>query len=137
MMYEEVSCAVCQKSISSDQPSSQLTAKGCDGISRASTARHSNINALPGQHVHQNCRQVYTNLHYIEQSNRKRLGDLPSSNDKPSLRSSVGLFDYASHCLFCGQGDPREGRNPDLKLIPIRTLDFQESVLQVCDKIND
>jgi len=137
MMYEELSCVVCQKSISSDQPSSQLTAKGCDGINRASTARHSNINALPGQHVHQNCRQVYTNLHYIEQSNRKRLGDLPSSNDKPSLRSSVGLFDYASHCLFCGQGDPREGRNPDLKLIPIRTLDFQESVLQVCDKRND
>ena len=78
MMNDELTCVVCQKPISSDQPSSQLTTKGCDGINKAGEARHSDICVIPGQHVHQNCRQVFPNPRYIEQSNRKRLDDIPS-----------------------------------------------------------
>ena len=78
MMNDELTCVVCQKPISSDQPSSQLTTKGCDGINKAGETRHRDICVIPGQHVHQNCRQVFPNPRYIEQSNHKRFDDIPS-----------------------------------------------------------
>ncbi len=121
-MDGDITCVVCQKSITPDKSSSKLTKKGCDGINTASVARHSDICASPGQHVHKDCRQVFTNDRYIEQANRKRLGDKTPTSTKPSLRSSIGTFEYANQCLFCGQGDPRQGRDPQLKLHPVRTL---------------
>lgn len=79
MMDGEEVCVVCQKPMLFGESSSQLTEKGCAGINRASEARQSYICAVPGQRVHQKCRQVFTNPRYIEQTNRKRLGENSST----------------------------------------------------------
>ena len=54
-----------------------------------------------------------------------------------SLQSSERTFNFKDNCLFCGYIDTFERkhcRGP--KLIPVRTLDFQETIIQQCKNMN-
>ena len=137
MMDEDLNCIICQGSILTNQQSSKLTQKGCDGINKASKARGSAIVAVSGQYVHQECRKTWTKFQCIEQHNRKRNYDGPPTVTDHTLRSSTSNFEYDKQCLFCGQGDPRQGREQELKLIPVRTFDFQKAIVRACSERND
>ena len=54
-MDEEITCAICQKSLDNVNDVVTLREKGSEGINRASTERNDLIQTLPGQKVHQTC----------------------------------------------------------------------------------
>ena len=137
-MDEDLKCTLCQETIFPNQGSSKLTAKGCDGINKASKARDSDIFTVPGQHVHSDCRNTWTKLQCIEQYNRKRNSDGPSFTvTDHTLRSADDEFHYDTQCLFCGQSDTRQGRDEEMKLIAVRTFDFQKAIVNSCSERND
>jgi hypothetical protein len=137
-MMDEPQCALCNEPISPGHPSSKLTQKGCDAIKRASEARGVDINTVPGQQVHPDCRKIHCNQKCIEAYQRKRACD-SSLLSHPShiLRSAEAPFDYGKHCLFCGITDKYDGKKDEFKLIRVRTYDFQERITALCTKRND
>lgn len=58
-MDETANCIICKKSLNGEGDVVTLKEKGSEGINRASAERVDNITTVPGQQVHQNCRQEY------------------------------------------------------------------------------
>lgn len=52
-------------------------------------------------------------------------------------RSSAPSFSYKDHCLFCGLHDRYTGKKKKLKLIPVKTTDFQTKISECCIKCRD
>lgn len=128
-------CIFCNESLSNGEPTVTLGQKGCDGIHKASEARMSDIKVIQGQVVHTKCRREHVNPNDIVSYNRKRAGDLLQEEAHCSLRSSTeSTFSYKEHCLFCGCADVYDGRKLDYKLIPVRTMDFKDKIIEACDK---
>ena len=136
-MMDGSHCVFCREPISTERKGVKLTAKGCNGINRASEARDEEIDVLPGQYVHQDCRKTYCNPISLELIQKRKRDSLSPSQPSHSLRSTDAPFDYAKNCIFCGTTDPYEGKRTDYKLIPVRTHDFQEKVIDVCTQRND
>jgi len=132
-------CIFCNKILDCAGPLTTLTAKGCDGIAKASDLRHDcNVLTVPGQRIHTNCRKSYCSDRLIKSANKKRGYDEEQSQAGPTTRLSLGtLFEYRDHCLFCGHPDKYAGKKSPHKLIPIRTLDFQNSIKEACSTRND
>ena len=120
----------CNELLSDGQQTVTLTAKGCKGILSASEARESDILVMPGQLVHVDCRKVYTNPKSIENSNKKRSADV-SFDEKRTLRSKEKTFVYKHNCLFCGIPDVHGGKKIECRLIPVRIMDFQTSIINI------
>ncbi|CAH1800640.1 unnamed protein product, partial [Owenia fusiformis] len=87
-----------------------------------------------GQVVHVHCKKEYTNTNVISALKRKL--SAPAERNSKNLRSQEVKFNYKTNCLFCGQGDPYQGRKTDFKLNPIMTLDYSSACLKICDKLN-
>ena len=130
-------CIVCKESLDS-RKTVLLTQKGCDGISRASERKQDNIQTSEGQKVHVECRRDYCSKKYIKQACKKRELEKCSDVSGPSTRQSLGnSFQYKYNCLFCGQPDKYSGKKSTHKLIPVRTMDFQQIIKQACASRND
>eukprot|EP00057_Strongylocentrotus_purpuratus_P016873 XP_011671347.1 PREDICTED: uncharacterized protein LOC105441677 [Strongylocentrotus purpuratus] len=127
----EPECVFCHYQVLNDGDSSTLTQKGCDGIKRASADRGIDIETLPGQKVHKVCRLQHICPMSIAADKFKRDFDT-ASKEKHTLRSVGTRFQYNEHCLFCGTGDNYSRKKVEFKLIPVRTFDFQASVVQTC-----
>ena len=52
--------------------------------------------------------------------------------DTSVLRSKCCIS--KDNCLFCGRGDTQNGRDKKTALIPVRTIEFKETLLEVCKK---
>ena len=52
------------------------------------------------------------------------------------MRSS-GLFDYKTNCIFCSCPDPYDGKKSEFRLIPARTLELRETILQACERYHN
>jgi len=107
-----------------------LTSKGCIAINKASAARNTKIETIPGQKVHQNCRKDYCRQSSIDSHNRKRIRSPSTETVKPALRSQQNRFEYSRNCLFCGTGDSFNGRKKEYILTAVRSLEFKEQILQ-------
>lgn len=130
------SCTFCQQSLSGDEPTVTLTAKGCGGIRKASEERQTSIQTVPGQLVHTKCRREFVNPNLVK-AKKRRFGDIDSqANKRCALRSDGSCFDYKFMCLFCGCRDLYDGKKPEYRLIPVRTIDFQERICQICSEVN-
>ena len=130
-------CIFCNEPLESKKTAS-LTQKGYDGILRASHLRQDNISVIVGHKVHVQCRRNYCSEKYINQANRKHDLEQCSSSRGPSTRQSLGnMFQYNSNCLFCGHPEKFSGRESLHQLIPIRTMDFHNSIKQICASRND
>ena len=70
-MDEEITCAICQKSLDNVNDVVTLREKGSEGINRASTERNDRIQTVPGQKVHQTCRREYCHPSYINTAKKK------------------------------------------------------------------
>lgn len=126
-------CIICKTQLSKLDQVATLTQKGCDGILKASKARHSEIEAVPGQKVHIKCRSEHTNPKAIGCHNKRKLSGETEYKPK-TRRSEESSFSYRDNCIFCGRPDTYNGKKPEHKLVPVRTMDFQEKVLQACEK---
>ena len=132
-------CVFCESSLDNGQEVVTLGAKGCQGIAEASQARGSSITTQPGQRVHVECRRRHCNKRRIEQS-LKRSHDAACGSSEPHLllRSGELTFNFKENCLFCGHLDTFDNKHQrGHKLIPVRSLDFQETILQQCSNRND
>ena len=131
-------CIFCNESLDSPKKNVSLTKKGCDGIAKACEKRHGNIITAIGQKVHVDCRRKYCSDKHIEQACKKRSLEQSASESGPSTRQSVSnVFDFKYKCLFCGNPDKFGGRKLAHTLIPVRTMDFQHTIKQICSSRND
>ena len=113
-----------------------LGLKGCQGIEQASKLQGSSIITFPGQKVHTKCRHRHCNKRRIDQNSRKSQNI--SSVTPVSLRSEEKAFSFKENCLFCGKIDTFNSKTcRGHKLIPVRTLDFQETIVQQCKIMNN
>ena len=130
-------CAFCESPLDDGQEVVTLGLKGCQGIEQASKLQGSNIITIPGQRVHSKCRHRHCNKRRIEQ-NFKRSRDEISSRTPVSLRSGEKMFNFKENCLFCGHINTFDGKHHrGHKLIPVRSLDFQETIIQQCKNMNN
>ena len=113
-----------------------LGEKGCQGIQRACKERkEEQLHVKPGHKVHTKCRSMYTNSRRIASAKRKAT-ESTKADDVIVLRSRRPQFDYKSHCLFCGYPDIYDGRKKG-HLIPVRTVDFSETIRDICRERKD
>ena len=124
-------CVFCNKSLADGEPTVVLRQRGCDGIEKGSIDRESDLRTVVGQTVHVMCRRDYTNPLIIE-SYRKRNANESEEVDRYSLSTS-GIFDYTTNCIFCSCPDPYDGKKSEFRLIPARTLELRETILQACE----
>ena len=54
-------CIICKENVNETDDAFVLTQKGADGINNASFERNNKLNAVIGNYVHKQCRQVYCN----------------------------------------------------------------------------
>jgi len=63
----------------------------------------------------------------------KRLRDNVASGTTVLLRSAEKTFNFKENCLFCGHTDTSDSKHQkghQLIHVPVRTLEFQESIVQ-------
>ena len=136
---------MCSNVICDDTPSVALTAKGLTGIITASNQRFDNFQELFNHlhtsvvKVHTECRRVlYTNPHKIKSDVKLRTSqeDIPSNTSR-TLRRSVGSFNFKDNCMFCGQIIKNFEERKKMAVIPVRTFQFRETILKVCNTRSD
>lgn len=126
-------CVLCTERLDDGRETVTLRSKGCDRINEASKERNDDINVVPGQRVHSECRLKYTNVHYIAQKKRK---SLTPEEPVPSRRlRSETVFRSSTDCLFCGQ-DTAASRMSS-SVFPVRTDNFQSTISDKCQKRQD
>ena len=131
-------CIFCESSLDDRQEVVTLGVKGCQGIAQASQAWGSSITTSPGQRVHVKCRHRHCNKRRIEQSlKRSRNAASDDFGGQVSLRSGELTFNFKENCLFCGQIDTFDSKHQrGHKLVPVRSLDFQDNIMQQCKRMN-
>ena len=91
-------CVICNQAI--EEGGVNLNSKGVDGVNRASKARGDSLNVIPGDSVHNECRQRYTHPTYIAKSLRQ---EEQQTHPQKTLRSrGISPFEFRKDCLFCG-----------------------------------
>ena len=132
-------CVLCTEGdVPDEQPSVSLRKKGCEGIKRASEERGDDIDVFPGLKVHIECRRRYCNPGNIATAAKKRALESDDQDDScRSLRSKEPKFDYKKHCLFCGKGASGSKKADAEVLIPVRSEQFDVSILDQCEKRTD
>ncbi len=68
----------------------------------------------------------------------KRSRDDIASGIQISLQSGEITLNFKENCLFCGHIDTFDSKHHrGHKLIPVRSLDFQETIIQQCKNMNN
>ena len=70
-MDEEITCAICQKSLDNGNDVVTLHEMGSEVINRESRARNEIIQTVPGQKVHQTCRREHCHSSHINRAKKK------------------------------------------------------------------
>ena len=83
--------------------------------------------------VHIICHRDYTDARRISQAVSIKTGEVPVQN-KCILRSDVPVFIFRDNCLFCGTSVTASSRPT---VIPVRTLQFRDTIFSVCGWRND
>ena len=130
-------CVFCEEPLSSGQTITTLRAKGCEGIAKANELRNSNITTVPGQAVHITCRKDFCSPTSIASARKREYSSTDSSNAPCVRRSKCPAFEYIENCLFCGNSAKYHGKEITHKLIRVRTMDFQNNIMQSCNERKD
>lgn len=123
-------CFFCNDALSNGQQTVVLGKKGVDTINKIGE-----FNAEVGQIVHTNCRRVYTRDCCSKPPGKSENANLftPST----SRRSLLPIFTFKEHCFFCGESAKYDGRKKGFEVIPVRTIEFKDSIHQICRERND
>lgn len=135
-MATMAACIFCKGTLADDRSTEvKITERGAESINSASRERGSDIRVEAGQIVHKECRAKHINKKLISLE-QKRNAEKASSSFC-SLRSQSSLFNFSGHCLFCGTSAKVEGRKRGYETFPVRTLDFQDTILGICKERQD
>ena len=125
---QTASCALCSKTLDAS-PTVRLRDKGCSSINKASLDRKLNVRVSEGQEVHIDCRRNFTNKRH----NVSAVGNTKLS----STRLTSNKFEFKSKCLFCTEFAKLSNKKRGSDVFPVRTIDFQDNILEICTKRND
>lgn len=131
--FQDQTCIICNKEVKNSEESQTLTQKGCDTINCVGERLNTAVNAKPGNLVHKGCRISFTHKRNVQRKQDEAKGVISPRKRRHLNRDNLVL---EPKCLFCDQGEQRlsKGRGT---LIPVRTLKFQESVLEKCKHRSD
>ena len=133
-----LNCPLCGGNVSEgSEDTVVLREKGSAGINKASQERKDSIIVKSGDTVHKTCRNTYTNKHLIAKHLKKNEQPEESNTSSHSLRSTEQTFHIRQHCLFCGVPAKYDGKKKGFGVIPVRTTDFDKSILEICTKRQD
>lgn len=118
-------CAICHEDNSISLI--KLGEKGNKGICKESRERGDNLDTQARQYVHKDCRRIYTNPNEIQKAQQEK--KINCTENTPKLH----LFNFRTHCFICGQAV----KDKEIGMYPVRTNDFQTTVLKVCQERND
>ena len=107
-----------------------LTQKGCDKINEVD----SSIGAQPGRKVHTKCRLDLIRPHSYKQDGMPKAKD---SSPAVRRRSTSLPFNVQEQCIFCGLPAKYTGKKKGYDVIPVRTMEFQDTVLMICKERTD
>lgn len=128
-------CCICDSHFSDEQPNVVLTEKGADSINRFSeTYTQGKIKAERGFRVHQKCRKDFCRPKKTPESGSGGAGEQRSFINR---RSTTPNFNSRNHCFLCGLAAKYEGKKKGYDVIPVRTMDFQESIFKCCEQRKD
>ena len=88
--------------------------------------------ANPGDFVHIKCRKTYTNPNCIAGDTKEN-----QSPQSRNVRSKTDIFRFEENCLFCGHSAKYSERKRGCDVFPVRTLDFQKTILEACSERGD
>jgi autonomous glycyl radical cofactor GrcA len=119
-------CVICRKPLGETEIVT-LRERGANGINEASLAKGSSLRVEAGQTVHIECRRKYT-------KHKSTASSGPSVSK--SARLSGRKFVFKDHCLFCGNTVQGDGQKRGTDMYPVRTKDFQTTIVEDCKKRN-
>lgn len=126
-------CPFCLGSVDNGTPIVRLGEKECSGIQSANNNTPCQINVKPGRVVHFQCRKDFT------RPSNKSVGTKEFKVAKWLLRADTIQFDFKSKCIFCAtpaKFSPNS-RKRSYDTFPVRTLDFQDKIIKICQERND
>ena len=118
-----------------DSPYSVLTEKGSQGIIRASEERKDHVTCFSGEKVHLKCRRIYCNPQQISKAIRPE--KLNQKDMKRTLRSNEDIFNFKTHCFYCGQLTKHKGKRKAFDIVNVRTVELKDTILAVCEERMD
>ena len=128
-------CCICNEHICDAEQTVVLQQKGSDGVNRASAERGIDLRTIPGERVHVDCRRRHCKADNIA---RDIASQEPPVENRRDLRSLQKTFNFQEHCMFCGQpAKNTEGKRRGFDVFPVRTKDFQDTVIKICHSRND
>ena len=86
-----------------------------------------------GQYVHVDCRRQY--CHPRNEATPSK--PLDNKFTERQRRSGEILFRFERDCFFCGTLAKLNGKKRGFDVFPVRTLDFQHTIRELCAKRND
>ena len=129
-MDEEITCAICQKSLDNVNDVVTLRKKGSEGFNRASTERNDLIQIVPGQKVHQTCRRECCHPIYINRAKKKEKESSISSS-RSLDRKTEQSFDFKTDCFSCRTNvDLEDQKRRQGDVFRVTTLETKHTVLQ-------
>ena len=131
-------CAICNEDVFDKKNTVVLGEKGSVGVNKASDERGDNIKVKSGDIIHTKCRRLYTNKIQIAMYLKKaQFGAAETVNLPHNLRSAEPSFNFKEHCLFCGVSAKYDGKKKGFGVIPVRTMDFHNSITAICEQRKD
>ena len=103
-------------------------------MNRASEQRGSELRTVPEEKVHVECRRRYCKAENIARDAASHQQPIETRCD---LRSVKKTFSFQEHCMFRGQPAKYDKKRREADVFPVRTTDFQDTVLQICHSRND
>ncbi|XP_053375848.1 uncharacterized protein LOC128547355 [Mercenaria mercenaria] len=131
MNTEQQACVICK--VKDEGPTAKLGTKGCMSLVTVSKKKGDLLCVSPGQIVHLECRRVYCHPNQLRTSKEK--SDLSSS--VKTRKSGETAFDFESKCIFCGTDAKQNENKRGYDVFPVRTLEFQQTIKNVCKQRND
>lgn len=126
-------CVICNGNLSNGEATAVLRIKGAESLKEAGGGE---IKFEAGQSVHVKCRRDFCRDASRRGESMTELSDGPSGSGI-SRRSTKPQFRWNEHCLFCGGSAKFDGKKRGFEVIPVRTIDFQDSIAEVCQERND
>lgn len=92
------------------------------------TSSGDSLHTCSGQTVHQDCRKRYCNPNIIKRKNNKYLHLQQQRQPELLVLNSI----FQENCLFCAHPARVSGKKRGYGVFPVRTLDFQVTIQQIC-----
>ena len=138
-MDETANCVICKRSLNGEGDVVTLKEKGSEGINRASTERFDSFTTVPGQQVHQNCRQEYCRPSSVKHA-KKSVSEETTSSRRSFPRKAEQCFSFKTDCFFCGT-KVEFGLNSKRKRLSeafsVTTIETKDTILKICSERND